>query len=233
MDEWELEAYQSDDLMIYNLTLPAWGIQLPVVQTPNKRLWWPVRAICEDVFGLASNGQITRLRKDEETGPLLSELHIKGRKGSRLTTVLEFQGLSRWLTILQTNSMTKPDVKEKVKRFKYVSWKVNQKILFNPSQEQIQEFQQIADTFEKEGSTEEERLTIEGLNRSAALQERRLANVEQVLFGPNYVNEREEDEDGAGILNIPFSVPHGGRFVLRLRQVPWSAPEIVGIFPVE
>jgi Uri superfamily endonuclease len=54
---------------------------------------------------------------------------------------------------------------------------------------------------------------------------------QQKLLGMPAV--KPDKEDGPGILTIPIDVPLPGCYILKLRQLPWSAPEIINMVPVE
>lgn len=231
----DLSSYQADELVIHDIALRGFGgTKLPVVLTPDQRLWWPVRAICEKVFGIDASAQIARLKADEDTSHLLDKMIVTTKTaGKRQTTLLEFKGLAVWFTKLQTGSMANQEVKEKVRKFKGFAFRVFNSILLDPGQYSAEEFEALAESFWDDGPTEIEQLNIHGLNRNVALLEHRQAHVEDVLFGQSYVNERELDESGAGILNVPFTVTRPGKYVLRLRQVPFAALEIIGVLPAD
>lgn len=54
---------------------------------------------------------------------------------------------------------------------------------------------------------------------------------QQKLLGMRQINPGKTG--GPGVLTVPFSVANPGSYLFKLKHVSWSAPEILGIFPVE
>lgn len=235
-----IRPYRSEDFEYHLERLPGFdGLQLPVIKVPGDgeeradRYYWPVAAVCEDVLHIATWRQIQRLRNNSTTAPLVREFSVKTRQGMRRAVFLAYDGLGVWLQSLNANNLPEGHpLKETLPRFQAAAMRVVNALATG----------RIPPVAPEEAGPPSERLTLRGAHDYTAFVERRIEGVERRqdtierlieaearAGGPFIVERAPIDGEEAGIVNLPFTCAHGGRYLIRLRQRPWGAPEVVGV----
>lgn len=216
----EIRRYFSEDFDYYLVTPYGFeGIELPVMRRKEtNEFYWPIIAISEDVLGIDGGYQLRRIRANGKTAKFVQEIEVEARTGLRKPAFLEFEGLAPWFDMLQTGRMKDGRVKEAVERFQASAVRAVNEILWGKIQPVSR--QQLAT------EQAEQRPTLAGTNVHLRFLEGRVEAIEKQIFRPTtYVNENDDE----GVLNIPFTVERPGRYVARLRNVPWSLPELIEI----
>ncbi len=216
----EVRRYSSDEFDFYRVTPVGWPshVQLPVIRRrADNTFFWPVAAICEDVLGIQTWRQLQKIKASRDLKPYLCEFDVQTRKGQRTPVFLDFQGLAPWFQTI--TRVQDPELSDLLDKFKAAAVRAVNEILWGHNKP-------VPPTLVAPSGT---KFTLADTQAHVQFIEGRVENIEDKMFQQPFVNDF--DADGAGMLNIPFFAPHGGKFIIRLRQLPWQAPEVVEIIP--
>jgi hypothetical protein len=215
----ELQRYDPKDLRYYDVPIEGLGSDffLPLVRTPDDALWWPVDACCE-VIGLRPHGQLPKLRGSEKLAEKLNAFDIKTTTGIRPATFLAYDGLGAWFLEINTNRITRPEVRERVQWFQAKALRLANEVLLGRYAALTLEQMRPLGSAARSGPTARDAYAL------AEFAEQRVEDLERRFFSEHaYVNEQDEE----AIINLPFVAPHAGRYVVRVRL--YQRPEIIDV----
>lgn len=221
------------ELQHHRVEPPGWpGVVLDVIvasEAGEQKIYWPVRTICEDVLRISSNGQIERLRRDGDFAPLLRTFPMQTTKGLRDAIYLEFEALGGWLQNIQSQRV-RPEMREHVKRFRREAWRAANEIIFGKNPPTRPELDAPSTASVIGAPRVRQHITTADVYALTRHLEERMGQYERQRFAPiAYVSE--SDEDGSGIVCVPFTCAHGAYYVITLRLHASFEPEVIAVTP--
>jgi hypothetical protein len=143
---------------------------------------------------------------------------ISRRPRGYAQSFLAYDGLGGWFLEINTGRITRPEVRERVQWFQTETLRLANKVLLGRYAALTLEQMRPLGSMSRSGPTARDAYALAEFN------ERRVDKIERRLFSERaYVNEQDEE----AIVNIPFTAPHAGRYILRVRLL--QRPEIIDV----